>query len=359
VLIYQIGSLGDTLVSIPVYRVARRHFGPDAELVLLCNRPPDNRARADEILLECGLINRSIGYVQREGSGKLATFASLWPQIAAARFDAVIYAAPAKRDAASVQRDLRFFQSCGIRRCYGFHAYPAERFAVKVSGETVNSLPHEAVMRLNRLQRDGIEIRPGDSNPPWIRLPEPATGKVAQWLSEGRRHPGRPLVALCPGANQEANLWPEERFIELGRRILDTGSAEIVIAGGPREQESARRMTDSWGEGVDATGRFSVLESAALLSLCAFQIGLDTGTTHMASAVGTPCVSLYGQRNLPGQWWPLGAENILLMHAVPCMGCGLSVCTQPGHPCLSLITVDEAWAAVQSMLHRFAAASQA
>ena len=83
-------------------------------------------------------------------------------------------------------------------------------------------------------------------------------------------------------------------------------------------------------------------------------VGLDTGTTHLAAAQGVPCVALYGCREEPGLFYTLGVGHTILRHSVPCAGCRLIMqpCPVAGHPCMTGISVDAAWDAVEEMVKR-------
>ncbi|MDQ2798286.1 MAG: hypothetical protein M3Y13_01410, partial [Armatimonadota bacterium] len=67
VLIYQIGSLGDTLVSIPSYRAVRRHFGPEAQILVMHNAPPSDRASPHQVLDGSGLVDGAMTFQQYNG----------------------------------------------------------------------------------------------------------------------------------------------------------------------------------------------------------------------------------------------------------------------------------------------------
>jgi ADP-heptose:LPS heptosyltransferase len=101
---------------------------------------------------------------------------------------------------------------------------------------------------------------------------------------------------------------------------------------------------------VNAAGQFSVMGSAALLGQCRLLVGLDTGTTHMAAALDVPSVVLFADRTRPGQWEPLGDRHILIRKAVACGGCLKRDCPVPDHPCMTGISVDEVWAAMEKAL---------
>ncbi len=347
VLVYQIGSLGDTLVSIPAYRAIRRHFGTDAQIHVLHNAPSDVRAVPQQVLAGSGLVDGSIGFTQKGGRSNWETLAKLWPRLVTRRFDAVVYVAPAERSAASVRRDEIFFRLCGIRQMFGFHACNPDYFQARDAAGRPKPMPQEAYLRLERLRRDGIETSEHDDLKSPLVLPQASEVEAARtWLAENRRFPRRPLAAIGPGANQPAKFWPLERFEEIGHRLREAGY-EIVVIGGPAEREAAGRLTAAWQDGLNTAGQFSVTGTAALLRECVFLIGLDTGTTHLAASVGTPVIALYADRDPEGQWTPLGEGHIVLSHAVPCAGCGLKACPVPDHPCMTHITVKSVWQAIE------------
>lgn len=349
VLVYQIGSLGDTLVSIPAYRAIRRHFGPDAHVTVLHNAPSDVRAVPQQVLNGAGLVDDSIGFAQKGGRSNWETLLKLWPRLVTRRFDAVVYVAPGERGPKAVQRDRTFFRLCGIGTTLGFHACDPALFHARDEAGRPMPMPQEAFLRLDRLKQDGIAILEAqDLAPPLVVPPADEMASIREWLASRRPDPKTPLAALGPGANQPAKFWPLDRFVEIGRRLLAAGYLPVVI-GGPAERESARTLTEAWGAGVNAAGEFSVTGTAALLRQCEFLIGLDTGTTHLAASVGLPCIALYADRDPPGQWTPLGEGHVVLTHPVPCAGCGLKDCPMLGHPCMTGITVARAWAAVEQV----------
>jgi len=346
VLVYQIGSLGDTIVSVPAYRAVRRHFGPDAQIHVLHNAPPDDRASPHQVLDGSGLIDGAVTFQQYGGRSTWKTWLEVWTKLRRIKPDAVAYIAPGERTPKQVGRDKLFFQLCGVPTLLGFHACDINQFHARGQDGQPLPVPQEAVLRLERLEQDGVAMdRAADMGIPFLRLPPDERDRATAWLG-ARQASGTALVAICPGANQPANFWPIERFEEIGRRLLSLGGITLLVVGGPAERETGERLLAAWGGGINAAGGFSVVGSAALLSRCRFLVGLDTGTTHLAAAFGIPCVVLSGERNPPGQWTPLGEGHCVLRHPVPCAGCGYRVCPVPNHPCMTGLTVDQAWAAI-------------
>ena len=348
VLVYQIGSLGDTyLVSVPAYRAVRRHFGPRARLRVLHNAPPKGRTSPHEVLDGSGLVDEAVTFRQYAGRSNWRTWLEVWVKLRRLRPDAVAYLAPAERSAQQVERDRLFFRLCGIPTLLGFQARDLSRLNMRGPDGRPLPAPHEAVMRLERLEGDIAKDRAADMREPLLRVPMEEQDKARAWLA-GQRQPGTVFAAVCPGANQPAKFWPMERFEEIGRRLIAQGIEPVVI-GGPVERGMGDRLLAAWGHGINAAGQFSVMGSAALLSRCRFLVGLDTGTTHLAAALGIPCIALYADRDPPGQWEPLGEGHVLLHHAVPCGGCRAFNCPVPDHPCMTGISIEQVWTAIQEV----------
>lgn len=258
----------------------------------------------------------------------LATIRSL-------RFDTAVYV-----DLSTPHRDVRRLLTlvsrlAGLGRPLGLRTKP-----------TAARPMQEAARRLANLANDGVAIPSAVTMP---ALEATAEARVVALLSAHRR-PGRLLVALCPGARATANLWPIDRFAALGQKLVSQGGHDLVVVGGPAESAAARSLIAGWGEGIDAAGTFSLSESAALLAACDLVVGLDTGTSHLAAAVGTPVIVLQGARCPAGQWDPLGSNVAILRTDVPCAGCGHAACPLTLHPCMRAITLDAVWRAVERLL---------
>lgn len=157
--------------------------------------------------------------------------------------------------------------------------------------------------------------------------------------------PSRKIVALHPGGTWPAKLWQKEKFAELARAlaekniavILTGGSADIPIVDDVRLQSGALFL-----------GSVPLRMLAAVYALCGAVVSNDCGAMHIAVAVGTPTVGIFG----PGQdriWFPYPAPHIALRKHVPCNPCHLNVCDrkEDGYmECMRLLTVDEVLAAV-------------
>lgn len=351
VLVYLMGSLGDSIVSIPALRAVRRHFG-DAEIVALQNFHSGGRVLASEVI-PVGLVNRYLSYEStKRGIERLAEMFRLWRTLRRERFDAAAYLISSERPERDVHRDRSFFRSAGISDVFGFHPIPSDELYPTGDRGRPGRSEQEAVLKLRRLALDGIEFqRTADLGTPLISPSSSDLKDIEKWLGEKGIADDVPLISIAPGCKQQVNEWPLENFVELGRRLSAGNAGTLVITGGPAEAEAGERLAAAWGGGINAAGALSVKKTAALLSRCRFHIGLDTGTTHLAAAAGTRCFSIYGGRNNPGLWYPIGPDHSIVHHPVACSPCRSETCRVPGHPCMTRITVDDIWPTLMEFMN--------
>jgi len=167
----------------------------------------------------------------------------------------------------------------------------------------------------------------------------------------------RPLVAIHPGASRPERAWSAERFGELARRVAATG-ARVLVLGGPRDLEAAARVLTAAGPAaVDGARLGSLGRMAALVARCDLFVGNDSGPAHIAAAVGTRTVSIFG----PGVPWktapyvPASRRREVTRH-FPCAPCRQEFFAEcmpapSGKPwCLESVSVDDAFAAVRELL---------
>jgi ADP-heptose:LPS heptosyltransferase len=348
ILVHQIGQLGDTIVSVPALRAIRSHFGPSAWIGLL-HDTAEKLVTAQMVLQDSRLVDQFIPYEpEKTIVGKLRTMSSLWLRLRRQHFDAVVSVLPSDRPRWALLRDRIFYRACGISRLIGFRRFRESEIHPRTWAGRPARMRNEAVIRLQRLLSDGVGVADQD----YLQLPLLSVSRecrtmVDGWLQHRRKFPTRPLIAVCPGCKKPGNAWPPERFLEVARRLVGLHAVELVILGGSAERSLADGLTaDLKGHAIHAAGCFSVAESAALLSRCSLSIGLDTGTTHLAAAVGVPCVVLQSASSFPGNWDPLGENHSVLRAAVPCEGCLRQKCSTEGHPCMRGLTVEIVWEAI-------------
>ncbi len=119
---------------------------------------------------------------------------------------------------------------------------------------------------------------------------------------------GQPVVAFHPGAGKVPNRWPSERFAQVAKSLHESAGARILIVEGPMDEEPAGRMRDAIEVPYQMVSGKPVREVAAILSAVNVAIVNDTGIMHVAAAVGTPVLSLFGPTD-PEQWAPIDGKS--------------------------------------------------
>ena len=201
-----------------------------------------------------------------------------------------------------------------------------------------------------------LALPKGESPPAAWPLPElvvPAAEVLAWRGRQGLAADGRRVVALAPGAVGPSKRWPA--YAELARRLAAEGNRVWVI-GGPGEKEIAAEIAGAdRGNGRDPAIRdLTGLDLRnAILALAAADAAVsnDSGLLHVAAALGTPAVGIFGPTS-PWHWAPLNplAAVIETTSALPCRPCHQPVCRLRHHRCMRDISVDRVAAATRSAL---------
>ncbi len=159
------------------------------------------------------------------------------------------------------------------------------------------------------------------------------------------------LVCIHPGAGYHSKRWLPKKWAQLIDRLTEEFKAKVVIIGTKEDKTSLGNIKETIrSKVIDAIGKTSLGELAALLKRANLFIGTDSGPSHVASAVNTPSIILYSGTNDAKQWAPLGKKIIIIQKDIPCKGCGRLKCAN--NICMDLITVDEVMEAVRHA-HRF------
>lgn len=183
--------------------------------------------------------------------------------------------------------------------------------------------------------------RMGDVSPPRLPLREEDRKWAGEYLDRRGLIDGTPVIGFNPGAAYgSAKCWPAARFGELGKRLSEAWKAGVIVFGSETERKIAHQIFNRLGSrGVDLTGHTSLLQLAALLERCTLLVTNDTGTMHVATAVGTPVVAIFGPTD-PSATGPWGMGHVVVKKEISCSPCFKRVCPTD-HRCMEEITVEE------------------
>jgi heptosyltransferase-2 len=147
----------------------------------------------------------------------------------------------------------------------------------------------------------------------------------------------RPVAVFAPGAEYgPAKRWPAAHFAALGRMLVERGE-QVWLFGSAKDSSIAREIAASIGEhAVDLTGRTSLDEAIAVLSLAAHVVSNDSGLMHIAAALARPMAAIFGSSS-PAYTPPLSAQARVVRLNLACSPCFQRECPLEHANCLRLI----------------------
>ena len=156
-------------------------------------------------------------------------------------------------------------------------------------------------------------------------------------------------IGICAGAEYgPAKRWPMERFAAVAQQVSATrAEVQWQLFGAPGEKAMGEQLSTQLGSAPHANlvGKTSLNELIARLKQCRLLLTNDTGTMHLAAALGVPTVSIFGS-TCPVATGPLGTKHIVIRHQQPCAPCFDRECRYGHYDCMTKISVDEVAQAV-------------
>ena len=200
---------------------------------------------------------------------------------------------------------------------------------------------HEAQRQLGLAEAAGFALPRGDAGGLAVRRPLPDTRELTGAAPYVVVHPGASVPARAPGP-----AWAGELT-----RALARAGHRVVVTGGPGETALTAAVAAATPAALDLGGRTDLLQLAGVLDRAAAVVVGNTGPAHLAAAVGTPVVSLFAPVVPAERWRPWQVPHVLL--GDQSAACALSrarTCPVAGHPCLDAVPVEDAVAAVASLV---------
>ncbi len=184
---------------------------------------------------------------------------------------------------------------------------------------------------------------------PSIVVDEQALGEAADMLGEPRAR----MLGMAPFCAWRNKAWPQERYAEVGKWFAQNGW-RVAVLGGPADRTAGEALASRIGEGaLSLAGVLSLAASAAVLQRSTAAIGNDTGLMHLARAVGTPTVTIYGATTWHWGFFPWGEPPYRVLETPlwcrPCHAHGGNVCWRVFRPCLTRVTCEAARTAVEEV----------
>lgn len=208
---------------------------------------------------------------------------------------------------------------------------------------------HEVEYCLDVLRHLGIKI---DKPKLYMPLKKENEEWVKKLFADNDVLASQKVIAVHSDASCISKRWPTRKFIEVINQLMIKHHVKIVLIGGSATQKIAQEILPALkGPTINLVGQASLSQLASLLQKCHLLISNDSGPVHIAVAVGTPVVSIFGRNQAglsPLRWRPLGAHDIVLHKEVGCEVCLAHNCII-GFECLEAITVEDVLRAAEDL----------
>ncbi len=294
-LVYRLGSLGDTVVALPCFHLIRK-LHPRSRIVILTNEPVSGKAAPAMAILEnSGLCDQAVSYPV--GTRSATELANVRQTIRALQPELLINLAAGRGWLKSL-RDYLFFRSCGLKHVVGT---PWRRRDLRVRQMRPGEFEPESQRLAARLSSLG-GINLADPRFWSLGLTGAERNQASELLPVNQRH----WIAASVGTKHPAKDWGEENWDQLlgllSRKLPD---ASLLLLGAADERARSASLSRAWtGRCLNLCGTTTPRVSAAILERTRLFIGHDSGPMHLAAAVGIPTLGLFSWFNPPGQWFP-------------------------------------------------------
>jgi len=182
-----------------------------------------------------------------------------------------------------------------------------------------------------------------------ITVTEENKTRVESLLKAANVDINEPFVAINPVAFWDTKLWEDDRFAGLCDRIIKELKCRVVFTGGKGQGGIERIQSMMVSPSVNMEGQTTLRDLAYLYSLSRLLITTDSGPMHIAAAMNTPTVALFGPTD-PSRTGPYGKGHTIVRKDMPCSPCFLKKCDTKR--CMEEIGVDEVFEAVKESINR-------
>jgi len=346
ILIYRVGSMGDTVVSLPVFHLIAKRY-PRARRFVLTNHPDSGKAiHMSSLLNNTGLIHGYFSYPT--GTRNLKEIQKVRRQIKSWNPDLLVYLAE-PRGLLSCLRDLIFFKLCGVKNIIGLPFKKDKRH-------------HRSLLHGNMWESEASRLARcvntiGDAD---IENPEnwqlnfthqeqcEADKAICNWDGLNK------FISCSIGTKCDVKDWGFSNWeIVINAIVGKYPKLGIVMLGSENDYERSQELLLQWkGPKLNLCGKTAPRISAIIIEKSIMFLGHDGGPMHLAAAVGTPCVAVFSARNKPGVWFPFGNNHHIFYHQMACYGCGLNKCLENNKMCIKAINPQEVIDAVEKLLFK-------
>jgi len=336
ILIVRLDRIGDVLLSTPVIKALRDAY-PDSYIVFM------TRPYARDVVEGNPYLNEVIVY-DKEGAEK-GIFGNLKfiNRLRKDRFDTAIILHPTARShitafLAGIPERIGYDRKCGFL------------LTKRIPHTKQYGLKHEIDYALDILRYIGVE--PKDRRL-YMPVKKESEGKIKKIFAENGIKEIDNVMVINPGASCPSKRWRPANFAGVADVLAERYNAKIVIICDDKDKAIGEAVSSSMKRpSVNLSGQTTVADLASVLRRAKIFISNDSGPVHIACAVGTPVIAIFGRRNRglsSERWGPSGGRDMVLHKDVGCNECLAHNC-KIGFKCLEAISAEEVIAAADKVL---------
>lgn len=322
ILVIRPGGIGDMLMLVPLLKFLAQHM-PSAEIDILCE---ERNADLAQLIIKKG---KAVLYDRNT--------CSLLNRLRKARYQLVIDT----EQFHNLSSVTALLSRAPLR--IGFNIVP-RRNSLYTHPVTYQPDGPENLQFLRLLAPIGIDCnRAQEVKGSLCDLPLPALPEQLQKLPSGS------WLVVHAAAGNRYKQWPKERFHELISLLLEQYDKQIVIVGEHSADSPMRRQAHA--RVIDYCGKLSILETAAVIKGAELFIGCDTGLAHLAVALNTASVTLFGSSD-PCKWGHSATRHIVVYHPMACAPCALFGYHKPCRDiqCMDGISTQQVFTACRQLI---------
>ena len=328
ILVTRLRFIGDIILTTPLLAALKKQF-PKSEIDYLAEPPYIDLLQNHPLISNLYSFNKTF----YANSSFLKSFQSQWDLIQRLRnrkYDLAIDLFGIPRSALLIKLTKASVRVGGCFR-YRSHLY-THCFKTNQDWKTAIDFHNLALKRI------GISK---NLEPPKIYLSKLELDWAQKYLSQKGLDLTKPIVGIHPGATWPAKIWPKERFVQLANKINRELKYSVFFTFGPNENEISKAIQGKIDSKVLVGEVLPLRKLAAVLACCSVYISNDCGPLHLAPAVGTPTIGIFGP-SVPEIWFPYKKENghRLMIKDIDCRPCHKDECPIE-HQCMDWISVEQ------------------
>jgi predicted lipopolysaccharide heptosyltransferase III len=336
ILVIRLRGIGDVILATPVLENLRQAF-PQAQIDFLTESPSAPIVTNHPAIRDVLILARGRGQAQDFAQTYRSSLA-LIRELRLRRYDVVI-------DLFSNPRSALLTFLSGAQTRVGFR-FRVRRHAYNIKVEPRGDRLHAVEFNLDVLHALKIPVV---TRQPRVAVDSSSVEAVAKFWQEHKLEK-RLVIGLNASGGWYTKRWPLESFARLGDRMHRELNAVILLIWGPGELDDIRSMAQMMQCPSLLAPQTTLKQLAALLSRLTLLVSNDAGPLHLAAAMGTPVVGIYGptRPDLQGPWGE--GHEIVMNKGLPCLGCNGVTCKITTHDCMKGLTPGVVWEAVKRCL---------